>query len=114
MTQLDRYIKEAEILPTGEKLVARFIQADAMLLRDAASRLAEESGVVALLGTDEGDKATYVFARAKDVEIPMGDLLRRAAQPHGGKGGGRPDFAQGGGSRAMLEEARNLLLNREK
>ena len=39
----------------------------------------------------------------------MGALMRRAAAPLGGKGGGRSDFAQGSGDAAVLEAARELV-----
>ena len=59
----------------------------------------------ALLGAANGDQAVYVFGRSADVEANMGNLLRDSAKPLGGKGGGRPDFAQGGGCREILEAA---------
>ncbi|MBQ7305500.1 MAG: hypothetical protein IJW85_04770, partial [Clostridia bacterium] len=39
-----------------------------------------------------------------------GALLRDCAKPLGGKGGGRPDFAQGGGCVEILEAAKQMLL----
>ena len=103
-------LAEAETLPDGTRLIARFVEADAALLRDLASRLIETPGVIALLGAMNGDTAMYVFGRAKDVAADMGALLRQAAATHGGKGGGRPDFAQGGGAPAMLEAAKSALV----
>ena len=107
--QLERFTAEAELLPDGTKLVARFIEADAALLRDAASGLIGQPGVIALLGAMNGDQAIYVFGRSADVERNMGELLRNSARAFGGKGGGRPDFAQGGGSPEILEAARSTL-----
>ena len=102
-------IDEAEILPGGAKLVARFVEADAMLLRDLASRLIETPGVIALMGARNGEQAIYVFGRSADVDANMGTLLRDSARPLGGKGGGRPDFAQGGGCAGILEAACRAL-----
>ena len=107
--QLERFTAEAELLPDGTKLVARFIEADAALLRDAASGLIGKPGVIALLGAMNGDQAIYVFGRSADVERNMGELLRNSARAFGGKGGGRPDFAQGGGSPEILDAARSTL-----
>ena len=102
-------IDEAEILPGGAKLVARFVEADAMLLRDLASKLIETPGVIALMGAKNGEQAIYVFGRSADVDANMGTLLRDSARPLGGKGGGRPDFAQGGGCAEILEAACRVL-----
>jgi len=85
------------------------VEADAMLLRDLASGLIEKPGVIALLGAMNGDQAIYVFGRSADVEANMGNLLRDSARPLGGKGGGRPDFAQGGGCPEILDAACRLL-----
>ena len=98
-------IDEAETLPNGVKLIAQFVDADAMLLKELVSRLIEQPGVIALMGAQNGDQAIYVFGRSADVAVNMGALMRESARPFGGKGGGRPDFAQGGGAAGMLEEA---------
>lgn len=111
LTRLPRLLDEAETLPDGTKLVARFIEVDAPLLWDAASKLVEQPGVIALLGAMNGDQAFYVFGRSADVKRSMGDLMRDSARPLGGKGGGRPDFAQGGGRPEILEAARQTLLS---
>ena len=102
-------LADAEILPDGTRLIARFVEADAALLRDLTSRLIETPGVIALLGSMNGDAALYVFGRSRDVTADMGTLLREAAKPYGGKGGGRPDFAQGGGTAEILMAAKAAL-----
>ena len=107
--QAEQFIADAEILPGGARLVARFVEADAALLRDAASHVIRTPGVIALLGAGNGDSFSYVFARSADVALDMGVLLRAAALPLGGKGGGRPDFAQGGGCDEILDEAKERV-----
>lgn len=109
LLQVQHMLKEAEILQDGVKLAARFVDADAMLLREAVSQLIEQPGVIALLGAKNGDQAIYVFGRSNDVKADMGALLRDSARPLGGKGGGRPDFAQGGGCEEILEAACCML-----
>ena len=109
LSQSDDMLSRAEALPGGARLVARMIDADAGLVRDLASKLIEQSGVVALLGAKNGAQAAYVFGRSKVVDVNMGALLREAAKPFGGKGGGRPDFAQGGGCAEILDAACRVL-----
>ena len=106
-------LAEAEVLPDGTRLIAQFVEADAMLLRETASRLIERPGVIALLGARSGGQAVYVFGRPADGTMNMGQLLRDSARPLGGKGGGRPDFAQGGGQVEILEAARQAVLGAE-
>lgn len=106
LEQLERDIEAAPVLKNGAKLVARMLGGDAGLARDAASRLIRRPGLIALLGADAGDgRAAFVFARSADVDVHMGKLMSDAAKPLGGKGGGRPDFAQGGGPKAILDAA---------
>ena len=111
LNQAEHFISEAETLPGGARLIARFVDADAMLLRDLASKLIEAPGMIALLGAMNGDQAIYVFGRSADVNVHMGTLLKESSLPLGGKGGGRPDFAQGGGCREILDAARKALTN---
>jgi len=105
LSQTGDMLAGAETLPDGTRLVAAFVEADGALLRDLASKLIEAPKVVALLGAMNGESAMYVFGRSADVEIGMGTLMQMAAKPLGGKGGGRPDFAQGGGCREILDAA---------
>jgi alanyl-tRNA synthetase len=111
MAQADCMLHEAPLLPSGARLVACFVEADAALLREVASHLIAQPGVIALMGALTGEQAAYVFGRSADVEADMGALLRDCARPLGGKGGGRPDFAQGGGCREILDAARRRLLS---
>jgi alanyl-tRNA synthetase len=68
-------------------------------LKHLAQRLAGRPQTVALLGASGGadGKGFFTFARSDDVDLHMGILVRRACEAIGGRGGGRPQFAQGGG-----------------
>lgn len=105
LSKAPQMLHDAEVLPDGTRLIAQFVDADASLLRDLTSMLIEEPGVIALLGAQSGDQAIYVFGCSDNVRRDMGTLLRDCARQHGGKGGGRPSFAQGGGSPAILPAA---------
>lgn len=80
------------------RLVTQLLSdSEAALLQKLASMLTDEPNVVALLGCVQRGKAMVVFARSPDVSLHMGTLLRDVLKQFGGGGGGRPDFAQGGG-----------------
>ena len=53
-----------------------------------------------VLSTVEDDKITLIAGVSKDqtAKIRAGDLVAHVATQVGGKGGGRPDMAQGGGN----------------
>jgi len=91
----------------GVTLVAHVFEGrDAESLRRLAAALAAHAGVVALLGSREESGARLVFARSADAAPDMNALMREACQLLEGRGGGRPDMAQGGGPRAeKLSEA---------
>ncbi len=79
---------------------------DAGALKQTAANLVAGPGHVALLAAPDGAGARLLFARSTDVDVDVGALLRDAAASMGGKGGGRPDFAQGAGADAdRLDEA---------
>lgn len=66
-------------------------------LKMLATLLQEDASVIALLATTAGGKTTAIFARGAAVTLHMGNLLRDALKAFGGGGGGRPEYAQGGG-----------------
>ncbi len=81
-------------------LVARLEGLDAKALRDAVDRLKQQLGdaVVLLAGASDG-RATLIagVSGAAAGRVKAGELLSHVAAQIGGKGGGRPDLAQGGG-----------------
>lgn len=93
--------------PGGVKIVARVFEGrDAEGLRRLAAALAAHAGVVALLGARDGAGARLVFARSADAAADVNALMREACLLLKGRGGGRPDLAQGGGPRVeKLSEA---------
>ncbi|MHC9084488.1 alanine--tRNA ligase [Luteimonas sp. RIT-PG2_3] len=81
-------------------LAARIEGLDSKALRDAVDRFKQQLGdvVVVLAGVVDG-KATLIagVSGAAAGRVRAGDLLGHVAARIGGKGGGRPDMAQGGG-----------------
>jgi alanyl-tRNA synthetase len=87
----------------GVSVLARRVDGLAMNeLRDLADSLKQKigSGIV-ILGAADGDKALLVVSVTKDLtgRIPARAVIQDLAPMIGGGGGGRPDFAQAGGSK---------------
>ncbi len=81
-------------------LASRLEGFDAKSLRDAVDRLKQQLGdaVIVLAGAGEGKAALVAGVSGKAASsIKAGELLSHIASQIGGKGGGRPDLAQGGG-----------------
>ncbi|GGC07898.1 alanine--tRNA ligase [Marinobacterium zhoushanense] len=86
----------------GVKVLAAQLEGvEAKSLRDSIDQLKNKlgSGVVVLM-TAQDDKVSVAAGVTKDLtdRVKAGDLVRELAAKLGGKGGGRPDMAQGGGS----------------
>jgi alanyl-tRNA synthetase len=82
----------------GLAIVSRvFDDRDFEEIKLIAHRLVEREGVIALLAAREVELARLVFARSTDVSADMSSLMKVACEKLGGRGGGKPDFAQGGG-----------------
>jgi len=94
----------------GVRVLAREVEADSpKVLREYADQVKERlpSGAAVLAGRSEG-KAMLVCVVSPDLtdRIKAGKIISRLSPMVGGKGGGRPDMAQGGGSRPeQLKEA---------
>lgn len=98
-----RMYAEADINAAGVRVIAQIVSADVNAARELATHLTGMGRAVAVIGADMGANIAYVVCRASDVDFGCGAALSAAAKKSGGKGGGRPDFAQGGGPKAMLE-----------
>jgi alanyl-tRNA synthetase len=71
------------------------------LALDVRGRLPADRPVVVLLASESGGKVALVAAlnqAALDRGLSANDVLRAAATPVGGRGGGKADVAQGGGT----------------
>jgi len=94
----------------GVRVLARELDAASPSeLRDSADRIRDKlgSGIV-LLGAKREGKAMLTCVVTKDLvtRFRAGDIIRELSALVGGKGGGRPDMAQGGGNRPeKLEKA---------
>ena len=91
------------------KLVAAQIEADAAALREIVTDLTgkSEQAIVLLAAVNDG-KVSLCAGVSKPLtgKVKAGDLVKFAAEQVGGKGGGRPDLAQAGGTDAeKLPEA---------
>ena len=81
-------------------IAARLDGADAKTLRDSVDQFKQKLGdcVVLLAGGSDGKISLVAGVNGKALgKIKAGDLVAHVAQQIGGKGGGRPDMAQGGG-----------------
>ena len=91
------------------KLVAAQIEADAAALREIVTDLTGKSdNAVILLAAVNDGKVSLCAGVSKPLtnKVKAGDLVKFAAEQVGGKGGGRPDLAQAGGTdAAKLPEA---------
>ncbi|EPI6005445.1 alanine--tRNA ligase [Neisseria gonorrhoeae] len=99
------------------KLVAAQIEADAAALRETVTDLTGKSdnAVILLAAVNEGKVSLCAgVSKALTGKVKAGDLVKFAAEQVGGKGGGRPDLAQAGGTDAdklpeMLASAEGWL-----
>jgi alanyl-tRNA synthetase len=118
--ELARY-RAAELAASAEataggRLVARAIDADAGGLKSLASAIAATPAspgyIVVLVSTST--PSLVVVARSADVDVKANDVLAALTLKFGGRGGGKPDLAQGGGlsgsPQEILDAARAALL----
>ena len=110
------HTKEARDIPGGKALAVRADVPDAATLRELAEKLRDKLGPsVVLVGAAGADKAMLVLTVSKELtdKWKAGDLIRGVAEIVGGKGGGRPDMAQAGGTEVgKLDEALQSLYAR--
>ena len=111
--ELDR-LKSQLASSTGDSLLSQAVEiggikvlaveidnADAKALRDSVDKMKDKLGTAAVvLAAKEDGKVRLIAGVSKDAtdRIKAGDLVNHVATQVGGKGGGRPDLAQAGGT----------------
>lgn len=106
-----RLLESAESIG-GVRVVARvFDDCNGEAVKRLALHLAAQGRCVALLAS-RTDRVQVAFARSEDVGYDMAALLRQVAPMFGGRGGGQPQIAQGGGTdTARIDDALRHAVN---
>jgi alanyl-tRNA synthetase len=89
------YRARAETVGGGRGVLRTAPGADAAALKALAAAIVAEPGFLAVL-VGEGQPAPVIAARSADVGFDAAAWLRQAIARFGGRGGGRPEMAQGG------------------
>ena len=96
--------------PDGARVVVRRLDEDEALAVPTAARVLTKRGrTLAALIVVDGDRCALTVARSDDLDANAGQILRDAITPHGGRGGGRADHAQGGFGTEALESVERAL-----
>ena len=101
-------VSEAKVINGVTVLISQLEGVEPKSLRDAMDQLRNKLGsAVVMLAVTQDDKASIVAGVTKDLtgRVKAGDLIRHTASNMSGKGGGRPDMAQGGGQADQLAAA---------
>lgn len=79
----------------SKRVIAQFDDASTAYLRAIATHLTAHSGALACLASRTADGTSVLIARGPDAIEDCGALLGRIAKACGGRGGGRPERAEG-------------------
>jgi len=117
LSSSDDLLVHAQDINGIKVLVTKVDGVDGNTLRDLADQLKNKLGTaVVLLAAVDGDKVALVAGVTQNAtaKVKAGDLMKEVAPFVGGKGGGRPDMAQGGGADVAgmdkaLEHAKDWL-----
>ena len=102
-SQGDDLVSQARDVKGIKVLAAKLDGVDARALRETLDQLKDHlKSCVVVLGVAEGGKVSLIAGVTADLtsKIKAGELVNFVAQQVGGKGGGRPDMAQAGGTDA--------------
>ena len=108
--ETDRFLMGGHIVGDLKVLTATLPEADANKLRQMGDMLRDKQpNVVAVLSSVSGEKITFLAVCGKEAVqkgVKAGDIIKSVTAICGGKGGGKPDSAMGGGSNILkLDDA---------
>jgi alanyl-tRNA synthetase len=99
LSQLDDLANAAQSIKGVKTVISQVDSVDRDALRQLMDSLRQKLGSgVAVLGMPDGEKGALIVGVTKDLsaKVHAGKLLQAIVKPVGGKGGGRPDLAEGG------------------
>jgi alanyl-tRNA synthetase len=100
-SQSDELLSKVETVNGVKLLAIELVNVSGKDLREIADKLKDKIGsVILVLATVNDKKVSLIAAVTKDLTktYKAGSILNHVATQIGGKGGGRPDMAQGGGT----------------
>ena len=100
-SQGDELVSQAVDVSGVQVLAAQLEGADVKTLRETVDKLKDKLKSAAIvLASVEGGKVSLIAGVTADAskKVKAGELVNFVAQQVGGKGGGRPDMAQAGGT----------------
>jgi alanyl-tRNA synthetase len=106
--QADDVFNQVKVIDGVKVLAARSPFADAKALREFGDKVRDKLGSgVALLGAIDAGKVSLLCIVTKDLigKFKAGDLIKEPSELVGGKGGGKPELAQAGGSKPEMLDA---------
>ncbi|MGN8874482.1 alanine--tRNA ligase [Pseudoflavonifractor sp. HCP28S3_F10] len=108
--ETDRFLMGGHLVGDLKVLTATLPEADANKLRQMGDMLRDKQpNVVAVLSSVSGEKITFLAVCGKEAVqkgVKAGDIIKSVTAICGGKGGGKPDSAMGGGSNILkLDDA---------
>mgnify|MGYP002792394975 FL=1 len=108
--EAERFLFGARQVGELKVLTATIADADANKLRQMGDMLRDKApNVVAVLATVNGEKITFLAVCGKEAVakgIKAGEIIKNVTAICGGKGGGKPDSAMGGGTNVLkLDDA---------
>ena len=101
--EASRLLEDAALVGDRRVVVQALEGWDAAGLKAIASSLVAQSGVVAVL-VSAGKPIAVVVARSQDAALDSSKGLRMLLDRFGGRGGGRPELAQGAGLAGTIED----------
>ena len=101
--EASRLLEDAALVGDRRVVVQALEGWDAAGLKAIASSLVAQSGVVAVL-VSAGNPIAVVVARSQDAALDSSKGLRMLLDRFGGRGGGRPELAQGAGLAGTIED----------
>jgi len=110
--EAEKLIANADTVGNYRLVTALFENRPAAELRSLADKLRRETGIVTVLASYDGAKLSLVAACAEDTRLDARELLNNHLIPIGGRGGGSPTLAQGGG--ATNKSALEVLFKQTK
>ena len=117
-SQMDNLVKDAIETSFGKLLVARVDGFNGEILKNACEKFSSKLGSsVVVLTSFDGEKISILVKVSDDVVakgIKAGEIVNKIATACEGRGGGRPNFAQGGAKNPanlnkVLEEIKTEL-----